>query len=70
MLRIRWPSLVERSIQGWKGSIELETRVEDDTLTLFAGCEGPMRCDVNMVIEVPAGVEVSVQSGQGDVELV
>ncbi|MCP4804911.1 MAG: hypothetical protein GY913_02360 [Proteobacteria bacterium] len=62
--------LVERSVQGWKGSIDLETRVEDDTLTLRAGCEGPMRCDVNMVIEVPAGVEVSVQSGEGDVELV
>lgn len=62
--------LVERSLQGWKGGFDLETRVVDDVLTLRAGCEGPMRCDVNMVIEVPAGVEVSVQSAQGDVELI
>lgn len=62
--------LVERSVQGWKGGIQMETRVVDGTLTLQAGCEGPMRCDVNMVVEVPAGVEVSIQSGQGDVELV
>lgn len=61
--------LVERRVQGWKGSIELQTRAEDGVLTLDAACLGPLSCTVDSELELPPGLEVSVVLGDGRVEL-
>ena len=61
---------VERTVQGWQGSLDMETRVDDGTLTIRAGCAGPLRCRIDSVVEVPHDVELSIVVGTGEIELV
>ncbi|HJN75386.1 MAG TPA: DUF4097 family beta strand repeat-containing protein [Myxococcota bacterium] len=61
---------VERTVQGWQGSLDMETRVDDGTLTIRAGCDGPLRCRIDSVVEVPRDVELSIVVGAGEIELV
>jgi hypothetical protein len=60
---------VERRVQGWKGSLELETRTEEGVLYLDAGCLGPLSCSVDSRIELPPGLDISVVLGDGRVVL-
>lgn len=61
---------VERTVQGWQGSLDMETRVDDGTLTIRAGCAGPLRCRIDSVVEIPHDVELSIVGGTGEIELV
>jgi len=61
---------VERTVQGWQGSLDMETRVDDGTLTIRAGCAGPLRCRIDSVVEVPHDVELTIVGGTGEIELV
>ncbi len=56
---------VLRDVQGWEGNLSLETRVVDGVLFITASCEGVLRCQVDSVVEVPAGVEVEARVGRG-----
>jgi hypothetical protein len=56
---------VERKISGWKGAVDLSTRVEDGVLYLSMDCQGPLGCTVDPRIRVPAGVSVEVVQDSG-----
>lgn len=56
---------VERKISGWKGAVDLSTRVEDGVLYLSMDCQGPLGCTVDPIIRVPKGVSVEVVQDSG-----
>lgn len=60
---------VERHVQGWRGGIALESRVDGDTLTLSARCDTVLTCKVDMRVLVPAGVDVSAAVSTGALTL-
>lgn len=60
---------VERHVQGWRGGISLESRVDGDTLTLSARCDTMLTCKVDMRVLVPAGVDVSAAVSSGALTL-
>lgn len=66
----RQNAAVERSVNGWKGGIELSSLAEEGTLYLTARCTSWLGCRVDTELEVPAGAVVEVDLGQGDVALV
>lgn len=57
---------VERHIDGWEGNLDLETRVVDGVLYIDARCEGVLRCEVDSLITVPAGIDVEASVDLGD----
>jgi hypothetical protein len=57
---------VERHIDGWEGNLDLETRVVDGVLYIDARCEGVLRCEVDSLITVPAGIDIDASVDLGD----
>ncbi len=58
---------VERAIHGPELALSLSHSVEDGVLTLQARCKRLMPCAVDTRVQVPDGVSVSVDLGQGEV---
>lgn len=58
---------VERAIHGPELALTLTHSVQDGVLTLEARCKQLLPCAVDTRIEVPAGVSVSVDLGQGEI---
>jgi len=60
---------VERRVDGWKGGIDLTSQLVDGELTLDARCTGFLGCRVDTTLEVPAGAEIVVAVGEGEITL-
>lgn len=58
---------VQRDIRAPELALDLSHRVEDGVLYLDARCEPLLPCAVDTRVEVPAGVTVAVDLGQGEI---
>lgn len=58
---------VERVVRGHASAVR--EGVEDGVLHLEARCDSLLPCDVDLVLGIPAGVELDIRTGSGDVNL-
>lgn len=58
---------VERGVRGPEGGLSLSHGVVDGVLTLEARCRALVPCAVDTAVNVPAGVEVVVSLGRGEI---
>ncbi|MCB9797563.1 MAG: DUF4097 family beta strand repeat protein [Alphaproteobacteria bacterium] len=60
---------VRQEVHGWRGALAASQEVRGEVLFVDLRCEGVLECHGHTFVELPAGLDVSIEVGDGDVSL-